>query len=439
MTQKDSYGEVYRSEWNRTEVAVKKFMNQDISGDALTQFKSEVSARDNNSNDDYSMQKQLHDQGYSSLNMNDVRSEGYTYPSICVIIGAAGYAYPGRGTGERVGRGGRGRGPKGGNDERADELNGQRNDQGLGVNGNVEGVNGNVEGVNGNVEGVNGGNGNMINENVQENIRNVLVNGNPIKKMESVQDMSGCSIDQKVKYTAGSFLGKALTCHEMKKLETELWNVMVEAGHAAYTDRFHELARLVPHLVTLERRKIERYVYGIAPQIRGMVADKNGRDDNKRSRTGNAFATTTNPVGRENTGAWPKCTTCNSYHTPEGPCHTCFNCNRPGYLARDYRVMPRNVNTVNVRNPTPARGACHECGSTDHFRPVFIIWKVFGGNTRDLCSFREETDKTTDLHQHLLRISTQQLETASQITRDTVITHTKTALQDLKTVSECMT
>ncbi|GKG29327.1 hypothetical protein Tco_0416692, partial [Tanacetum coccineum] len=29
--------------------------------------------------------------------------------------------------------------------------------------------------------------------------------------------------------------------------------------------------------------------------------DKNGRDDNKRTRTGNAFAITANPVGRENT------------------------------------------------------------------------------------------------------------------------------------------
>ncbi|GJV17131.1 putative reverse transcriptase domain-containing protein [Tanacetum coccineum] len=47
---------------------------------------------------------------------------------------------------------------------------------------------------------------------------------------------------------------------------------MVKAGHAAYTDRFHELARLVPHLVTPESRKIERYVYGLTPQIRGMVA-----------------------------------------------------------------------------------------------------------------------------------------------------------------------
>ncbi|GKF76545.1 hypothetical protein Tco_0229015, partial [Tanacetum coccineum] len=108
---------------------------------------------------------------------------------------------------------------------------------------------------------------------------------------------------------------------------------MVGAGHAAYIDRFHELARLVPYLVTPESRKIERYVYGLAPQICGIVVatepktmqisgaltdevvrnesikkvkkkgnvgvpnkDKNGRDDNKRNWTGNDFATTANPV-----------------------------------------------------------------------------------------------------------------------------------------------
>nr|GFB28833.1 reverse transcriptase domain-containing protein [Tanacetum cinerariifolium] len=47
--------------------------------------------------------------------------------------------------------------------------------------------------------------------------------------------------------------------HEMKKLETKLWNhAMVGAGHTAYTDRFHELAKLVPHLVTPKSRNIER-------------------------------------------------------------------------------------------------------------------------------------------------------------------------------------
>ncbi|GKA52390.1 putative reverse transcriptase domain-containing protein [Tanacetum coccineum] len=239
-------------------------------------------------------------------------------------------------------------------------------------------------------------NGNVVNENVQENVGNVIVNSNRvgcsyeeflacnpkeydgkggafvltrwIKKMESVHDISHCSVDQKVKYTAGSFV-EFCPCHEMQKLETELWNhAMVGAGHAAYTDRFHELARLVPYLVTLESRMIERYVYGLAPQIRRMVAvmepktiqkvvqisgaltdeavrngsikkvekrenvgepskDRSGRDDNKRTRTGNAFATTVNP---------------------------------------DCRGVPRNVNPVNARNPIVR--ACYECGSTDHVR-----------------------------------------------------------------------
>ncbi|CAL5208486.1 unnamed protein product [Lathyrus oleraceus] len=37
-----SYGEVYRADWNGTEVAVKKFLDQDFSGAALSEFKREV-------------------------------------------------------------------------------------------------------------------------------------------------------------------------------------------------------------------------------------------------------------------------------------------------------------------------------------------------------------------------------------------------------------
>ncbi|GJW14739.1 putative reverse transcriptase domain-containing protein [Tanacetum coccineum] len=65
----------------------------------------------------------------------------------------------------------------------------------------------------------------------------------------------------------------------MQKLESKLWNhVMVGTGHAAYIDRFHELARLVPHLVTPESRMIERYVYGPCPKLRGIDGGERAKD-----------------------------------------------------------------------------------------------------------------------------------------------------------------
>ncbi|GJU84728.1 putative reverse transcriptase domain-containing protein [Tanacetum coccineum] len=95
--------------------------------------------------------------------------------------------------------------PKEGNDDRVEDLNSQGNDQGLGANEGVEEVDGNVEGANRgapdfstiivqqlqnllpamlaqvcNRENVGNQNGNVVNENVQENIENVLVNGNQV-------------------------------------------------------------------------------------------------------------------------------------------------------------------------------------------------------------------------------------------------------------------
>ncbi|GKF78290.1 hypothetical protein Tco_0230760 [Tanacetum coccineum] len=68
--------------------------------------------------------------------------------------------------------------------------------------------------------------------------------------------------------------------------------------------------------------------------------DRNVRDDNKRTRTGNAFATTINPVERERT--W------------------------------DCKVVPRNVNSVNARNPAAARGACYKGRSTGYYKSACL-------------------------------------------------------------------
>nr|GEV38300.1 putative reverse transcriptase domain-containing protein [Tanacetum cinerariifolium] len=101
--------------------------------------------------------------------------------------------------------------------------------------------------------------------------------------------------------------------NEMQKLETELWNhAMVGAGHAAYTDRFYELAR-------------------------------------------GGYAGTT-----------PKCTACGYHHLPETPCRSCFNSICLGHFAKGCRVAPRNVNPINDRNLI-AR-TCFECGITDHIK-----------------------------------------------------------------------
>ncbi|GKA96009.1 putative reverse transcriptase domain-containing protein [Tanacetum coccineum] len=154
------------------------------------------------------------------------------------------------------------------------------------------------------------------------------------------------------------------------------------------TDRFHELARLVPHLMTPGSRKIERYVYGLAPHIRRMVAatepktmqkavlisgaltDEAVRNGSikKVEKRGNVGEPSKDKNGENRVLA--QLYTLQSYHAPGGPYRTCFNCNRPSHFAKDCRVVPRNVNLVNVKNAVLARGSCYKCGSTDHLKPA---------------------------------------------------------------------
>ncbi|GJY77846.1 putative reverse transcriptase domain-containing protein [Tanacetum coccineum] len=169
-----------------------------------------------------------------------------------------------RGTGVRVGRGGRGIGPRG-----------------EGVNRNVEGVNRGVGGAPdfstiisqqlqnllpailtqvGNQGNVGNQNGNVVNENIQENVRNVLVNDNQIRTLSLEVYVSMPWNDFKF-----MMIQEFYPSHEMQKLETELWNhAMVGASHAAYTDRFHKLSS--GQLV-----EIDKVIKGCKLEIEGHV------------------------------------------------------------------------------------------------------------------------------------------------------------------------
>nr|GEU79514.1 hypothetical protein [Tanacetum cinerariifolium] len=218
----------------------------------------------------------------------------------------------GGGTGVRVGKGGRGRRPREGNDERVDDLNGQGNNQGCSYKEFL-----------------------ACNRKEYDGKGCTVVLTRWIEKMESVQDMSGCSNEQKVKYIAGLFV-EFCPSHEMQKLETELWNHdMVGAGHAAYTDRFHELARMV---AVTEPKTMQKAV-----QIYGALTDEAVRN-----------------------GSIKKVEKRKNVEEPS---------KEERMRALGLNVQPE-ILTIHLKglvahaSTKPPVKACYECGSTDHVRSV---------------------------------------------------------------------
>ncbi|KAJ9544989.1 hypothetical protein OSB04_024696 [Centaurea solstitialis] len=182
---------------------------------------------------------------------------------------------------------------------------------------------------------------------------------------------------------------------EIQKLEAELWHHEMKGSDiTAYTTRFHELAKLVPHLVTPEQNRVDRYVWGLSPVIRGNVtaADPKtlqeavnlaNRLTNNTVRSG-AFSSSSvkgkrkveepvrskpeqrfnkdrrmarnfriqTPALEKGKGPQRACDKCHRQHI--GRCTIFSRCNRAGHVAQDCRVG-------GSRN-------CFECGSPDHYR-----------------------------------------------------------------------
>ncbi|GJW86581.1 putative reverse transcriptase domain-containing protein [Tanacetum coccineum] len=235
-------------------------------------------------------------------------------------VGRPAAAPRGGGTGGRVGRGGRRvREPRRMNVEPTGEPEGQGNDQGVEVNGGVDGGDDRNQ------------NGDAINGNIWGDVRNVIENN----------DHRGCTYKEFLACNPKEY-GKGVAATELKTIQKAVQIAGTLTDEALRNG-------------SIKKNHEKRGNRGEPSK------DRNVKDENKMTRTGNAFATTTKPIERENTGTVAKCTTCNTYHPPETPCRTCFNWNRSGHFAKDCRVVPRNVNPINARNPTTR--ACYKCGS----------------------------------------------------------------------------
>ncbi|GKA49741.1 putative reverse transcriptase domain-containing protein [Tanacetum coccineum] len=150
---------------------------------------------------------------------------------------------------------------------------------------------------------------------------------------------------------------------EIKKIETEMWNLKVKGTDVvAYSRRFQQLALMCSRMFPEEVDKIEKYIviarYETWQCYHERQAERKRKNDdlsknnqnqqNKRQNTGQAY-TAGNSGRKSYAGSKPLCSKCNYNH--EGPCPPrCNNCKRVGHLTQDCRSRPANANNNNNNN-----------------------------------------------------------------------------------------
>nr|GEV31479.1 hypothetical protein [Tanacetum cinerariifolium] len=163
--------------------------------------------------------------------------------------------------------------------------------------------------------------------------RNLMVTGAVayirwVEKMEAVQDISGCGDNQKVKYSAGLLIGKALAW----------WNSKASPSLGYPRDQ--------------KGYKVRNGSLKRNGEKRGEnIKEGNVRGDNKKARTGKVFVIITTLLGKSTRVRHPNVQTAISTITSR----RLVMCAQTD-LAKDCRAGPRMVNPLNVRNPTVARG-----------------------------------------------------------------------------------
>ncbi|GKA07185.1 hypothetical protein Tco_0686409 [Tanacetum coccineum] len=158
-----------------------------------------------------------------------------------------------------------------------------------------------------NVNNVNGGNGNYGN------------NGCSYKTFTTCNPKE---FDGKGGVSEALLIEELYLSNEIEKLENEFWNhTMVGANHVAYTDRFHELAKLVPHLVTPESSHIKRAISTVVILTdKAVCCETMTKGNDKRKEMEESI-----PPRNDNVNTYPKCANCYTFHPENGPCTFSIN------------------------------------------------------------------------------------------------------------------
>nr|GEV98619.1 transposon Ty3-G Gag-Pol polyprotein [Tanacetum cinerariifolium] len=205
------------------------------------------------------------------------------------------------------------------------------------------------------------------------------------EKMESVFHISGCAVDNQVKFTTCTMLDAALTwwnghvrtLGKIKKLEIKLWNLKVRGNNvAAYTQCFQELALMCTKFLADEIEKVDKYISRLPDNIHGNVMSARPKNLDEAIELANdlmyqklcTYAERAYTAGPSEKKAYtrnlPLCTKCNYHHT--GKCAPkCNNCKKYGHATRDCRV---NVNNNNNNNRVQNTSTCFKCGEPGHFK-----------------------------------------------------------------------
>ncbi|GJR45606.1 putative reverse transcriptase domain-containing protein [Tanacetum coccineum] len=170
--------------------------------------------------------------------------------------------------------------------------------------------------------------------------------------------------------------GEFCPSNKMEKLESEFWNhTMIGTNHVGYTDRFHKLDKLVPHLSVILKAGIltDEAVYcgtlTRSSEKRKEVEEtsKQGGSwkDNKKAKVGKGFVATT-PPRNENVGSYSKCAKCSAYHLEGG----LFHPKAPGQ-AGNRLALEGNRNTRN--NGNQARGRAFSVNAVDALQDPNVV------------------------------------------------------------------